>query len=122
MNSAAPTMTVYRLPENCTRFDISFPRARAGLVVSVELPTDSLDDVKQEAIERLAKSLGDNIEWLTCASEIEHLVWRKAVKLRKRTNTILSRCEDTINHAATILPRRKGLEIVTIGSVAKQPR
>lgn len=122
MKTAASKMTTYQLPGERTRVEIAFPRECAGCVMSIEIPKDSFDDVRQEAIQRLATSLEDNIQRLKCSIQIKHMVQGRVVIWQKQTARSFAQYERILNRAVTMTHKGRGLEIVTIGSLAKHHR
>jgi hypothetical protein len=119
MKNTAPTMTTYQLPEDRTRVELAFPVKRTGVVVSIEFPKDGPDDIQLEAIQQIAESLSNNIEWLACTDDIKRRASQASTIGRLRTYGFVSRCEDTINRVFNIFPMGKDQKLVAFRSLAR---
>jgi hypothetical protein len=120
MKSTKEIVTTRHLSENHTQVEIAFPHQH-GFVVTIDVPTASLDDVQQEAIRQVAELLSTSVEWWSCAIDIKRRASRASAIGRLPTRRFLMQCENAVDRVCNILPTEKDWELATFGSFARRP-
>lgn len=123
MVNIAPMMNLYPVSEDRVRVEATIPCAHhTPFIITIELPEAKLDEINQEALQRVIQSLSHQVQVFACADEVARQTNRAVSTNRLRVGGFMSCCESTLSRLAKSLPRRGRLEYVAAGSIAQHSK